>query len=54
VLWVVVLVVLLVVLAAAIIVAVALPHLRAGSQILTPQGERVVREARDRLTNTQR
>ena len=52
--WVVLLVVLLVVLAGAIVAAVALPHLRAGSQILTPQGERVVREARDRLTNTQR
>jgi sensor c-di-GMP phosphodiesterase-like protein len=53
-LWLTVLVVLLVALSVAVITAVALPHLRSGSQILTPQGERVVREARDRLTNTQR
>ena len=39
-------------LAAAVVVVVALPHLRSGAQVLTPQGERVVREARARLTNT--
>ena len=51
--WVVLLaVVLLVALAAAVVVAVALPHLRSGAQVLTPEGERVVREARARLTNT--
>jgi hypothetical protein len=51
--WVVlVAVVLLVALAAAVVVAVALPQLRSGAQVLTPEGERVVREARARLTNT--
>jgi hypothetical protein len=51
--WVVlVAVVILVALAAAVVVAVALPHLRSGAQVLTPQGERVVREARARLTNS--
>jgi len=44
--------VLLVAVAAAVIVVVALPHLRSGAQVLTPEGERVVREARSRLTNT--
>jgi hypothetical protein len=51
--WVVLLAVLvLAALAAAVVVAVALPHLRSGAQVLTPQGERVVREARARLTNS--
>jgi hypothetical protein len=45
-------VVVLVALAAAVVVAVALPHLRSGAQVLTPEGERVVREARARLTNS--
>jgi hypothetical protein len=45
-------VVLLLALAAAVLVAVALPHLRSGAQVLTPEGERVVREARARLTNS--
>ena len=53
-LWLILLVVLLLALAVAVIAAVAWPHLRSDSQILTPHGERVVREARDRLTNTQR
>jgi archaellin len=53
--WVVlVAVVLLAALAAAVVVAVALPHLRSGAQVLTPEGERVVREARARLTNSGR
>ena len=47
-----VVVVLLLALAAAVVVAVALPHLRSGAQVLTPEGERVVREARARLTNS--
>ena len=51
--WVVLVVlVLLLAVAGAVIVAVALPHLRSGAQVLTPEGERVVREARSRLTNT--
>jgi hypothetical protein len=51
--WVVLVVlVLLIALAAAVVVAVALPHLRSGSQVLTPEGERVVRQARARITNT--
>ena len=50
--WAVLFVVVLVALAAAVVVAVALPHLRSGRQVLTPEGERVVREARARLTNT--
>ena len=51
--WVVLVVlVLLLAVAGAVIVAVALPHLRSGAQVLTPEGERVVREARARLTNT--
>jgi hypothetical protein len=51
--WIVLLVlVLLLAVAAAVVVAVALPHLRSGAQVLTPDGERVVREARARLTNT--
>ena len=54
-LWVVlVALVLLLAVAAAVIVVVALPHLRSGAQVLTPEGERVVREARARLTNTPR
>ena len=44
--------VILVLAAVAVIVAVALPHLRSGAQVLTPEGERVVREARARLTNS--
>ena len=44
--------VLLLALAAAVVVAVAVPHLRSGAQVLTPEGERVVREARARLTNS--
>jgi hypothetical protein len=50
--WVVFFVVVLAALAAAVVLAVALPHLRSGAQVLTPQGERVVREARARLTNS--
>ena len=51
--WVVLVVlVLLLAVAAAVVVAVALPHLRSGAQVLTPEGERVVREARARLTNS--
>ncbi|HVN12850.1 MAG TPA: hypothetical protein VMT69_12210 [Kineosporiaceae bacterium] len=50
-LWVVLMLVVLLVVAAAIVVAVALPHLRSGGRVLTPQGERLVREARSRLTN---
>ena len=49
--WVVLMVILLLAVAAAVVVAVALPHLRSGAQVLTPEGERVVREARARLTN---
>jgi hypothetical protein len=44
----------LLVLAAGVVVAVALPHLRSGGRVLTPQGERVVREARSRLRNDSR
>jgi hypothetical protein len=44
----------LLVLAAGVVVAVALPHLRAGAPVLTPQGEHAVREARTRLTNGDR
>jgi hypothetical protein len=50
--WVVLVVLVLVALAAAVVVAVALPHLRSGAQVLTPQGERAVREARARLTKS--
>lgn len=50
--WVLLVVLVLVALAATVVVAVALPHLRSGAQVLTPEGERVVREARARLTNT--
>ena len=51
--WVVLVVVLvLLAIAAAVVVAVALPHLRSGAQVLTPEGERVVREARARLTKS--
>jgi hypothetical protein len=50
--WVVLVVLVLVVLAATVVVGVALPHLRSGAQVLTPEGERAVREARSRLTNT--
>ncbi len=50
--WVVLMVILLLAVAAAVVVVVALPHLRSGAQVLTPEGERVVREARARLTNT--
>jgi cytochrome c-type biogenesis protein CcmH/NrfG len=53
-LWLTLLVVLLIALAVAVIAAVAWPHLRSGSQILTPHGERVMQEARDRLSNTPR
>jgi hypothetical protein len=52
VLLVVLLLVLLLAVASTVVVAVALPHLRSGAQVLTPEGERVVREARARLTNT--
>jgi hypothetical protein len=52
VLWVVLFAVVLVALAAAVVVVVALPRLRSGAQVLTPEGERVVREARARLTNS--
>ena len=44
--------VLLVLVATAVVAAVALPNLRSGAQVLTPQGERVVREARSRLRHT--
>ena len=44
--------VVLLALAAGVVVAVALPRLRSGAQVLTPQGERVVRGARSRLRNT--
>ena len=51
--WIVLVVlVLLLAVAAGVVVAVALPHMRSGSQVLTPEGERVVREARARLMNT--
>jgi hypothetical protein len=52
VLWVVLTLLVLVAVAALIVVLVALPHLRSGSQVLTPHGERLVREAKSRLTNT--
>ena len=54
VLLVVLMIVLLLAVACAVVVAVALPHLRSGAQVLTPEGERVVREARARLTNSGR
>ena len=50
--WVVLVVLVLLAVAATVIVVVALPHLRSGGQVLTPEGERVVREARSRLTNS--
>ena len=50
--WVLLVVLVLLALAAAVVIAVALPHLRSGAQVLTPEGERVVREARARLTNS--
>ena len=51
--WVVLVVLVLVAIAAAaVVVVVALPHLKSGAQVLTPEGERVVREARARLTNS--
>jgi hypothetical protein len=52
VLWVVLTFFVLVAVSAGIVVLVALPHLRSGSQVLTPQGERLVREVKARLTNT--
>jgi archaellin len=52
-LWVVGTFVVLVVVAVVVVAAVALPHLRTGSPVLTPKGEQVVREARARLTNSQ-
>jgi hypothetical protein len=52
VLWVVLTFFVLVAVSAGIVVLVALPHLRSGSQVLTPQGERLVREARSRLSRT--
>jgi hypothetical protein len=52
VIWVISTLSLLVAVAAVIVVVVAVPHLRSGSQVLTPQGERLVREARSRLTNS--
>jgi hypothetical protein len=52
VLWVALTLVVLLAVAVTIIVAVALPHLRSGAQVLTPEGERLVREAKSRLTNT--
>ncbi len=54
VLWVVLLLLVLVLVAGGLVVAVALPHLRSGAQVLTPEGERLVREAKDRLTNISR
>jgi hypothetical protein len=51
VLWVVLTFFVLVAVSAGIVVLVALPHLRSGSPVLTPQGERLVREAKSRLTN---
>jgi hypothetical protein len=54
VLWAVLILLLLVLVAVGVVAAVALPHLRAGSQLLTPEGERLVREAKDRLTNASR
>ena len=50
--WVLLVLLVLAALAAAVVVAVALPHLKSGAQVLTPEGERVVREARARLTNS--
>ena len=50
--WVLLVVVVLLALSVGVVVAVALPRLRSGAQVLTPQGERVVREARARLTNS--
>jgi hypothetical protein len=52
-LWVVGTFVVLVVVSVVVVAAVALPHLRTGSPVLTPKGEQVVREARARLTNSQ-
>ena len=50
--WAVLTLVLLVAIATVIVILVALPHLRSGSQLLTPEGERLVREAKSRLTNS--
>jgi hypothetical protein len=52
VLWVVLTFLVLVAVSAVIVALVALPNLRSGSQVLTPHGERLVREAKSRLTNT--
>jgi hypothetical protein len=52
--WVLLVVVVLLALSVGVVVAVALPRLRSGAQVLTPHGERVVREARDRLTPASR
>jgi hypothetical protein len=51
--WVLLVLLVLLALAAAVVVAVALPQLRSGAPVLTPHGERTVREARTRLTNGQ-
>ena len=51
-LWVVLTFLVLVAVSVVIVALVALPNLRSGSQVLTPSGERLVREARSRLTNS--
>jgi hypothetical protein len=51
-LWVVLTFLVLVAVSATIVALVALPNLRSGSQVLTPHGERLVREARSRLTSS--
>jgi hypothetical protein len=52
VLWVVLTFFVLIAVSVVIVVLVALPHLRSGSPVLTPHGERLVREAKSRLTNS--
>ena len=49
--WVVLTFVVLLAVSVAIVAVVALPNLRSGSQVLTPHGERLVREAKSRLMN---
>ena len=46
--------VVLVLMATVVVTAVALPHLRSGGQVLTPRGERALREVRRRARNDQR
>ena len=50
--WVVLTFLVLVAVSVVIVALVALPNLRSGSQVLTPSGERLVRAARSRLTNS--